>query len=64
MLHYTKDAFIQNYSTKESFGNLMGRVGVEPTVTRRPSDLQSDAFADSLPTHEQHRSGTIRTFQP
>ena len=28
----------------------MGRVGVEPTMTLRPSDLQSDAFADSLPT--------------
>ena len=31
--------------------NMVGRVGVEPTTLIRRTDLQSAAFADSLPAH-------------
>lgn len=36
---------------------LVGRVGVEPTTPAKGADLQSAAFADSLPTHMVHRAG-------
>ena len=49
--------------TNNSSRTLVGRVGVEPTTLNRGTELQSVAFADSLPTHRptapKHSAGRL-----